>query len=226
MRKTMTALEMALELQARGYKVKVVKRTEGKAVRISSINGKKFTGSKGNIEARKLLGTSLTVAQEKHIEKIASTQKKGVFGKARKEPLPADFIQLQNKANRAFKKIGQTARVTRDKIRYRIENYGEDEARAYLKRAVNYAKGFAHFESLEALIKRLELLNGKLNSWDIEAIINRLKYMVENSLALNEFDFEELLHLIYTFEIRYGTPQEMSTSTLRHRALQLLKKAE
>lgn len=226
MRKTMTALEMAKELQARGYNVTVVNRTEGKAIRISSINGKRFIGSKGNIEARKLLGVCLTASQERHIEKIASAQKKGVFGRARKEPLPADFIRLQNKANKAFREIGQTARVTRAKIRYRLKEYGEDETRAYLERVVKYAKGFAHTESLEAYYQRLEQNYSKTDSFDVKAVMDRVRVIIDTGLSLREPLFEELLDLTYTWEQTRGTPMAMNDSTFRHRALLILSKAE
>ena len=222
----MTALEMAKELQARGYRVTVVKRTEGKAVRISKINGKKFTGSKGNIEARNILGTPLTPEQERHISKIASTQKKGVFGKARKEPLPKDFIKLQNKANKAFREIGQTARVTRAKIRYRLKEYGEADTRAYLERVIKYAKGYTHTESLEAYYQRLEQNYNKTESYDVKAVMDKVRNIIDSNLSLREPLFEELLDLTYTWEQTRGTPMAMSDSTFRHRALQILGKAE
>lgn len=226
MRKTMTALEMAKELIARGYNIKIVKRTEGKAIRISSINGKRFTGSKGNIEARKLLGVSFTPEQERHIEKIASAQKKGVFGRPRKEPLPAEFLKLQKKANDAFRKMGQSARVTRNKIRYRLENEGEKETLLYLKRAVNYAKGYAHTESLEGIIQRLENDNEKAESWDVEQVINYIKKIIEEDKHLQEPNFQELKDLIYEWEKLHGTPMAMKDSTFRHRALMILSRAD
>lgn len=222
----MTALEMAKELMARGYKIKIVKRTEGKAIRISSINGKRFEGSKGNIEARKLLGVSLTPEQERHIEKIARAQKKGVFGRARKEPLPAEFIKLQNKANDAFRKMGQSARVTRDKIRYRLKEEGEEKTLIYLKRAVNYAKGYAHTESLEGIIKRLENDNEKAESWDVEQVINYIRQIIKEDKHLQEPNFQELKDLIYEWEKLYNTPMAMKDSTFRHRALMILSRAE
>lgn len=222
----MTALEMAKELIARGYNIKIVKRTEGKAIRISSINGKRFTGSKGNIEARKLLGVSFTPEQERHIEKIASAQKKGVFGRARKEPLPADFIKLQNRANRAFRELGQSARVTRAKIRYRLQTTGEEETRKYLERVVKYAKGFAHTESLEAYYQRLEQNYNKTESLDVKAVMDKVKSIIDRGDSLREPLFEELLDLTYTWEQTRGTPMAMKDSTFRHRALQILGKAE
>lgn len=222
----MTALEMAKELIAIGYNIKIVKRTEGKAIRISSINGKRFTGSKGNIEARKLLGASLTPEQEKHIEKIAGAQKKGVFGRPRKEPLPAEFLKLQNRANRAFRELGQSARVTRAKIRYRLQTTGEEETRKYLVRVVKYAKGFAHTESLEAYYQRLEQNYNKTESLDVKAVMDKVKSIIDRGDSLREPLFEELLDLTYTWEQTRGTPMAMKDSTFRHRALQILGKAE
>lgn len=222
-RKTKTAFEMAQELRSKGYKVSIVLRKEGGA-RISSINGQSFKGSKGNVEARKILGTTLTESQKKHLGKIE--QKKGVFGKARKAPLSPQMLKLQEQANRAFRKQGQTARVTRAKIRYRLEKFGEKETLAYLKNARDYAKGFAPEGSLEEYAARLKADNAKIESQDVEQVISYVEKLIAENKRLQEANFAELLDLTYNWEEFRGTPLAMRDATFRHLALRILSRAE
>ena len=218
-----TAYEMAQMLKAKGYKVSLVKRSEG-SYRISKIDKVHYTGSQGNIAARRLLGVSLSEAQELHMKRIR--QKKGVFGKPRKEPIDKELERLQKQANRAFKNIGQSARVTRAKIRWRLQNEGYKETLEYLRRVVNYAKGFAHEESIIGLIERLEADNKKIKSWDVEQVINALNNLITQHKKLQEPNFQELKDLIYEWEEKYNTPLAMADSTFRHRALMIINRAE
>ena len=222
-RKTKTAFEMAQELRSKGYKVSIVLRKEGGA-RISKINGQSFKGSKGNVEARKILGQTLTRAQTKHLEKIK--QAKGVFGKAKKAPLSAEMLRLQEQANRAFRKQGQTARVTRSKIRYRLEKEGEKATLEYLKNARDYAKGFAPEGSLQEYLVRLQADNAKIESKDVEQVISYVEKLIATGKRLQEANFAELLDLTYNWEEARGTPLAMRDATFRHLALRILSRAE
>lgn len=215
---------MAEELRAQGHKVSLVKRTEGNAYRISKIDGRRFKGSAGNIEARAILGESLTVAQEEHMRRIKHTAH--TFGKAKKDSISKEMESMQRKINRAFKKIGQSARVTRAKIRYRLKTEGEKETLKYLERALNYAKGYTHTESLEGYIQRLEADNRKINSWDVEQVIEGVKNVIKEGKHLQEPNFQELKDLTYEWEEKRGTPLAMKDSTFRHRALMIINRAE
>lgn len=220
----MTALEMANKLRERGYSVSLVFRKEGGA-RISKISGQSYKGSKGNVEARKLLGLTLTESQTKHLEKIK--QKKGVFGKARKAPLPSDLIQLQNKANRAFKKMGQTARVTRSKIRYRLENDGEAETRKYLQNVILYAKGYVHLGAIEEYIARLEADKQKDKDGHLlTPLIEKLQEIIREGKQMTEYDFQELLFITYEWEKAQATRFLFPTSQFVKRALKIVNRAK
>lgn len=196
-RKTMTALEMQSALQAKGYSVEIYFRKEGGA-RISKINGVRYTGSKGNEAARQLLGVSLTKEQQKHLANIK--QRKGVFGKKRKSSIPKDMINLQDKINREFKKQGKSARVRRSQIRYRISNDGEEAARAYLNRALLYAKGYTYYENIEGLIARLKndyyLLSAREQS-SLNRVIKGLEMIIMVNKKLKETDFQAILEAYY-----------------------------
>lgn len=194
----LSVLEMAKALQDMGHKVSVVFRKEGGA-RISKIGSESFKGSSGNVRARQILGVKLTEAQTRHLSRIK--QKKGVFGKKRVEPLDPELIKLQNKINRGFKEIGQTARVTRKKIRYRLENDGYEETKKYLERVIRYTKDYAYDESIEALIARLANdYSLSDNNPKILEIINLLKQIIQQQKMIFETTFEEMLYITYQME--------------------------
>lgn len=193
----MTAEEMAKQLKAQGYKVKLYYRKEGGA-RISSINGKSFTGSTGNKTARQLLGQSLSAVQQKHLEKIRTN--KGTFGHRKKEAIDKSLQNMQNKINREFKKQGKEMRVTRSKLRYRLKKYGEAETRDYLERAYRYAKGYTYNENLIAYKQRLEIDNSTLQNKDIRKLITAVDNLITQSKNLKETDFQELLGITYDWE--------------------------
>lgn len=217
---------MARKLQEKGYKVNIVFRKDG-GVRISKINGKSFVGSAGNVEARKILGQKLSMAQAKHLQDIR--QKKGVFGKAKKAAIDPELIKLQNKINREFKKQGSTARVRRSQIRYRLEREGFSEAKAYLTRALKYAKGYVYNESLEAYIQRLQNDKTMMQRKDrqyIQEVIDACNAIIVSGLQLKETpDFKELLELTYEFEKLYKSGA-MTAQAFAAAALKILARAE
>jgi len=222
---TMTALEMQQELLRRGYQTEIRFRKEGGA-RISKINGVSYVGSKGNVEARKILGQSLTEAQQRHLKEIE--QKKGVFGKNRKEPIPDELLRLQNKANRAFKKKGQTARVTRKKIRARLERDGYQETKAYIERVIRHAKDYVYEESLTAYLVRLQndrnllSLDGNTKTLSkLDSVISKVQEVISNGSRLLENDFAQLLDITYMWEDR-----RLETADFSRMAISILNKAE
>ena len=221
-----TALQMAKELQAKGFKVTLIFRKEGGA-RISSINGRYYKGSEGTAEARRILGESLSEQQRKHLEKIK--QKKGVFGKKKKAPIAEDITKLQNKINREFKKQGARARVRRSQIRYRMEHEGEKATREYLQRALKYAKGFTYNEALETYIQRLEQDKHLVKEKDkkyLQEIIDAVQAILFEGLNLKETpDFKELLQITYEFEMYYSGGL-MTAQDFKTKAISILSRAK
>ena len=189
---------MQKKLQGLGYSVSLIFRKEGGA-RITKINAESFKGSAGNVRAREILGVELSEAQTRHLKRIK--QKKGTFGKKRVEPLDPELIRLQNKINRGFKEIGQSARVTRKKIRYRLENEGYEETKKYLERVLRYTKDYAYDESIEALIMRLSNDYAVSdNNRKILEIIDMLKAVLQQQKLIFETTFEEMLFITYQME--------------------------
>lgn len=222
-----TALQMARELQAKGYKVTVIFRKEGGA-RISSINGVHYKGSEGTAEARRILGESLSEAQRRHLKNIK--QKKGVFGKPKKPALPKDILDLQKEINKEFKKKEKSARVRRSQIRYRIEKEGgsEQEAREYLQRALKYAKGYAYNEALETYILRLQQDLSTARNSDkkyLQEIIDAVEAILIEGMNLKERDFQELLQLTYQWESGIGA-DKITIQDFKNSAISILSRAK
>ena len=65
----MTIKESITQLKARGYRVSYRQRKDGGVI-IKSINGQRFSGAKGNAQARSLLGTTLSVARSAQLERL------------------------------------------------------------------------------------------------------------------------------------------------------------
>ena len=65
----MTTRQLVQQLQSQGYQVKYHIRKDG-GVLISSINGAKFKGAKGNIYARQLLGVEISQRRSQQLSKI------------------------------------------------------------------------------------------------------------------------------------------------------------
>ena len=222
-RKTMTALEMANALRAKGVQVSLTFRKEGGA-RITKINGKSFKGSKGNIEARQMLGTKLSELQQIHLKRIK--QKKGVFGKAKSQALPPELVRLQEQANKAFKKRGETARVTRSKIRYRLKEDGYQATMDYLKNALRYAKELAFEGSLIDYRERLAMdIEKEEDKAPLYPVLELLDQIIQDGLELSEFDFQELLYLTYEWEKNFATRFMYPNSLFARRAKKILRRA-
>lgn len=195
MKTTKSALEMSKELQKLGYSVRVIFRKEGGA-RITKINGKSFKGSKGNIEARSILGASLTESQKAHLEKIK--QKKGVFGRPKLETISPEFLKMKNQINREFKKQGKTARVTNAKIRARMKLEGSEGVRKYLNTMLDKVRDYADISALEAWIKRIEL--DASMAPEVQVLADLMKDKITQGNKMLEYIFESLLDLTYDWE--------------------------
>ena len=132
----MTIKQIIKELENLGMSVSFYQRMDPqgrkRGIRITSIDGTRYSGSSGNIIARELARTSLSAKQETQLKKITK----------RVAPLTAQLDKLLRKAQRQrrirIKKTGEVLpKITRKNIRYTMEHYGEAEA---LKQISNYQR--------------------------------------------------------------------------------------
>lgn len=172
-------------LQERGVNIKYRRRgeKEGKGVRITQINGVKFTGSSGNIVARGLLGAP--------IER-----------RPKKTPLPKEIKSALRKAQAVFRKKGVSAgKPTTKNIRYVLETEGEKVALNKLQEAERYARGLAYTENLKATIERLKndktIAISEGAQADASAIEEIIKLINQKALTITEDQLVLILAIIY-----------------------------
>lgn len=219
----MTIREIIAELQRQGYKVEFTERYEtlskkeikrlarkyaddptriehfattkyARGVRITAIDGVKFSGSKGNIAARQMLGKTLSVKQEQQLEKIRIP---------RVAPLPQNILKKLEKVQRLSRKLRKQQteaerldpkksipKITRKNIRYTLQHGGEQ---AVLTQLDNY----------ERKIKKLvptwlwDDLVQRVHSWDVF-----FSEVSEEAGAMEFYNkWKELLELIDSADI-------------------------
>lgn len=205
----MTVRELINELIKQGHKVEFRERSEreGKGVRITSIDGVSYTGSKGNKEARSMLGVSLSENYEIHLRKIKTPR--GKFGgKNKKAPIDEEVKKQIKSLQRKFKKRGlKEGMPTLRNYRYVMEKYGKEEADRLLEGASRYIRGIAYLKNIEMLIQRMA---NDLTTVNDENIM-RAKNIIEeyyNKGASNFRDSEliDIYELLYTWE-QMPTPE-------------------
>ena len=148
--KNITTKEIIEELRKLGIKVDARKRTDGGWL-ITKINNMTFTGSKGNQEARRILGVELSQAR---IEQTAANVTKYI----KKEPLSKEMKKKIDKVQRTWRKnkVGGKAKITTKKVRRHIKEHGEAEAKEYLRKMSRYGEGIAYEDNVEYLAKYAE----------------------------------------------------------------------
>ena len=193
----MTMRQIVSQLESQGHKVKYTIRKDG-GIRITKINGKRFTGSQGNTIAREMAGQVLSTRREAQLKTIRS--QKGQFGhRKRVQQLPEQIIKRIRRVQAKFRKnnVNRTGIVTQRNYRYVLKTYGQEEAERRLAQAERYASGLAYTENVDALTKRLELDLDKKRSSKMENIKNRISAMREN---FKESWINKIYEIIYEWE--------------------------
>ena len=150
-------------------------------IRITKINGKSFSGSKGNVEARKIVGATLSEARIRQLAKLKTPKGKGSYNKRRRQKLDEETKKEIRRLQRLYRKNKtKSGAPTQRNYRYVMEHYGKKEADRLLKQSDYYARGVAYDENVDALIARLESDMSKLSDKSaskIRAIIDKLESM-------------------------------------------------
>lgn len=189
----MKLIDLVKLLKEQGIDVKYRKRgeKEGKGIRITSINGNKFYGSTGNLEAQKMLKISLPK------------------GAPRKQALPTDIKKELTRAQRKFRKSGTKAgKPSTKNVRYNLEHKGEEETLRLLSQSERYASGLAYTENIDHLIDRLKKDSERLlmrGDYDEMSALDRAIAKIEaNKEKLTENQLKEILNTTYEAEKRKG----------------------
>ena len=149
----MNTKEIIDELRKLGIKVDARKRTDGGYI-ITKINNMTFTGSKGNAEARRILGVELSQAKieqaKYNVEKYIKGKKESTLDEATKKEL--------RKVQRTWRKnkVGGKAKITAKKVKRHIKEHGRAETKEYLRKMSRYGEGYAYEENIEYLAQYTE----------------------------------------------------------------------
>lgn len=165
--KQLTTRQIVAQLRKQGHKISFIERNDG-GIRITKIDGQRFQGSEGNVQARKMTGVKLSERREKQLHKPSMVTPKGKWSHKRKSELSDEekrqIQRLQRLWHRKQVREGylQEGMPTRSNYRYIKEHYGLEEAQRRLMESERYALGYAYLENVNALISRLQLDMGKL----------------------------------------------------------------
>lgn len=203
----MTIKQSIKQLEASGYIVTYKQRYNKKGIKkgilITSINGRRFTGSKGNVEARNLLGITISTKAQTQLTRIQIAK--------RKPELSSEIRKQILKTQKAWRKgtHGTQGKITTKRVRRNIELYGEEQTLKSLKQQERYSKGYAYEENIDHLIDRLtpylpytkeiiDLINSKRARFRDEWIadINEIFYQVDQGKLKIESAIQQVKTLI------------------------------
>lgn len=211
----MTIRQIINVMKQVGYDVSFYVRKDG-GIRITKINGQRFTGSKGNVRAREITGEQLSEARSKQLKKIAPTESmkgKGRYNKRRKRKLDADVEKEIARLQRKYRKKKTQGQPTKRNYRWVLEHYGKKEADRLLKQADLYIRGLAYSENIDALIARLQSDKDKVDSPSDEMLVDKIIKKLESMKGtLKESTLSEILDdkgALYRWEKGEITAQEM-----------------
>lgn len=193
----MTIKDIAELLVFQGHDVKTRRRSDGGYI-ITSIDGQKYGGASGNIEARKIVGVNLSHARSYQLARIKPPKRIAPI-KRKKEPLPEELVRELRKVQREWRKthkdIGGTISVRG--LRYQYENYGYDVAKASLDKSYRYTQGYAYIENVHWLIARWQEALSKAPDEDISDIQAIIELIESHAITFKEEWFQSLYYEAY-----------------------------
>ena len=160
----MTIKNVIKELTNKGYNISFYKRKDG-GIRITRINGDVFRGSKGNAEARRLTGITLSESQKRALSKLITPKGKGSYNKRRKPKLDKSIVRDIQRIQRLYRKAGKGEGMpTIRNYRFVLKEYGSEEARRLLTQSERRILGLAYKENVDWLLVKLQEIYQKFPS--------------------------------------------------------------
>lgn len=197
----MKLLDIVKGLANQGYIITYRVRKDG-GILITTVNGERFTGARGNAFVRDLVGIKLSEARVKQLESIKP--KKNTTPQMRKKAVIEDDIKKQiQRVNRRLKRKGLTAgHVTITQFRKNIQMFGEKEARRLLGQAEKYTRGEAYVENIKWYKDRLDsLINWLGGDSDLEEISELIQNIIDNDGAgLQDSTLNNMYDALYDLE--------------------------
>lgn len=195
----MTTRQLVNQLRNQGYNVTFYVRKDG-GILITSINGEKFKGAKGNVYARSLLGEVFSERRTAQLTKITRERVR----KPRKIPVetPEDLERFRKRVMRKWRKAGLTGSVSKKNLRKIIEERGFEGAKTYLEEMERHTQGKAYFGAIEGLLARIE------NDIDVIEDNSEIDYLQKayDLIEQNKEEFKQewlfpIFDSLYNFEI-------------------------
>ena len=152
----MKLINLINQMRRDGFKINYRIRTDGGVI-ITSINGVKFSGAKGNTALRDYAGVKLSTKQEAqrqyNVKKFIKLNTEYNTQRKKVKTLDDDIKKVLRKVQRLWRKSDniQTGNVTARKVKYRLKHFGREEALNYLSRMELRARGIAYPENVEYL---------------------------------------------------------------------------
>ena len=148
----MTTRQLVNQLRNQGYNVTFYVRKDG-GILITSINGERFKGAKGNVYARSLLGEVFSERRTAQLTKITRERVK----RPRKIPVetPEDLERFRKRVMRKWRKAGLKGSISKKNLRKMIEDRGFEGAKIYLEEMERHSEGRAYYGQIEALLGRI-----------------------------------------------------------------------
>ena len=200
----MSVREIIQMLKDMGMEVEYTERRDG-GVRITYINGTRFSGSTGNRVARAMVGATLSERRATQLKKIKTP--KGKFGHPKKKKAEVLTEEDKKQIRRLQRKLrknqakGHGGTITFEQVRRVMREEGREATIEKLNRAERYAEGYVYLERVDALISRLQLDREKVKSKDQSKIDRILKILEEHRDTMREDDFEPIKDYLYAWEI-------------------------
>ena len=148
----MTIRQLIPELRQKGYNVTYKTRKDG-GILITSINGERFKGAKGNIRARLLTGHTLNKRREAQLTKI--TRERVLHPRKIPVETPLDMERYRKRVMRKWRKAGLTGSISKKNLRRIIEDRGFEGAKTYLEEMERHTEGKAYYGEIDTLLSRI-----------------------------------------------------------------------
>ena len=151
----MTVKEMINVLKAQGHQVSFRKRSDGSYL-ITRLDGVSYKLAKGNAKAREILGVTLSERRAKQLERIAPPKKVAPSKRKIQETLSKEMLKELRRVQRIRRKEGANGQIGKRGLRAILREEGEDAVFEYLKQSERTARGYARYDSIDALQQRIE----------------------------------------------------------------------
>lgn len=200
-----TMREVVSELRSQGHSITYYERKDG-GILIRSIDGQMFTGATGNLYARAMAGTHLSVKRAAQISQITWTGKRAKNQISDRE-VKKKLEKVQRKWRKAFPKVDgkvpKQGRKTARKVQWSLQNRGKEETMRLLNEAERYASGKAYSKNIQFLIGYIKDAASKYGSPELDDLANRVE---ENAFLI----MEEMIEPVYQelYKLNAGVPPE------------------